>query len=91
MEKTTLILVQSTADLIWFELAKMAQSDDCIVIMGEAAIHVPTSLTKVYHNIYCLTNEYSLLPDEVKDQIQAINYTQFADLVLKFKRCISLK
>ncbi|MCH7313258.1 DsrH/TusB family sulfur relay protein [Acinetobacter sp. ANC 3882] len=91
MENTTLILVQSTADLIWSDLLKMAQSDDCIVLMGDAAAQVPSSITTIYHNIYCLTNEYSLLSDDVKDQIQEINYAQFADLVLKFKRCISLK
>ncbi|ENX41232.1 hypothetical protein [Acinetobacter sp. NIPH 2100] len=91
MENTTLILVQSTADLIWSDLVKMAQSDDCIVLMGDAAAQVPSSITTIYHNIYCLTNECSLLSDDVKDQIQEINYAQFADLVLKFKRCISLK
>ncbi|ENW81031.1 hypothetical protein F909_02322 [Acinetobacter sp. ANC 3929] len=91
MENTTLILVQSTADLIWSDLVKMAQSDDCIVLMGNAAVLVPSSITTIYHNIYCLTSEYSLLSDDVKDQIQEINYAQFADLVLRFKRCISLK
>ncbi|USA45067.1 hypothetical protein NDN11_10000 [Acinetobacter sp. C26M] len=91
MQATTLFLVQSNADEIWSDLIKMAQSDDCIVIMGNAAVLVPISITETYHNIYCLSNEYNLLNDEAKTQIQAIDYAQFADLILKFKRCISLK
>ncbi|NNP70199.1 hypothetical protein [Acinetobacter sp. Ac_5812] len=91
MEQTMLFLVQSAADQVWSDLKKMAQSDDYIVIMGNAATHIPNAITATYYNIYCLRNEHNLLDDEIKSQIQAIDYAQFADLALKFKRCVSLK
>lgn len=91
MQATTLFLVQSNADQIWSDLIKMAQSDDYIVIMGNAAIQIPSAITATYYNIYCLTNEHNLLDDEIKSRIQSIDYAQFADLTLKFKRCVSLK
>ncbi|USA54300.1 DsrH/TusB family sulfur relay protein [Acinetobacter sp. C32I] len=91
MEQTTLFLVQSAADQTWSDLVKMAQSDDCIVLMGDAAIKVTKSITAAYPNIYCLNNEHNLIIEELRAQILAIDYAQFADLSLKFKRCISLK
>lgn len=91
MEQTTLFLVQSAADQVWSDLKKMAQSDDCIVIMGEAAIKVSASITEAYPNIYCLINEHNLVIQELSAEILAIDYAQFADLALKFKRCVSLK
>ena len=91
MEQTTLFLVQSAADQAWSDLVKMAQSDDCIVLMGDAAIKVTRSITATYSNIYCLNNEHSLIIEELRAEILAIDYAQLADLSLKFKRCISLK
>ncbi|MCU4580028.1 hypothetical protein KTJ32_03290 [Acinetobacter gyllenbergii] len=91
MEQTTLFLVQSAADQVWSDLVKMAQSDDFIVLMGEAAIRVNSSIITAYPNIYCLSNEHNLIIEELSAQILAIDYAQFADFSLKFKRCISLK
>ena len=91
MEQTTLFLVQSAADQAWSDLVKMAQSDDCIVLMGDAAIKVTRSITAAYSNIYCLNNEHSLIVEELRAEILEIDYAQLADLSLKFKRCISLK
>ncbi len=69
----------------------MAQPDDHIVIMGDATLSIPAAVLGRYPHLYCLTNEQTLLADEAREYINPIDYAAFADLVLQFARCITLK
>lgn len=94
MENSALFLIQSSynnLDKIWEQLAQMAQSDDHIVIMGDASLAIPATVFSRYAHLYCLENELGLLSNENCEHIKVIDYAAFADLVLQFKRCITLK
>ena len=94
MKNTTLFLVQSpynNVNKILDELAHMAKADDHIVMMGDSVLQVTDAVVDIYQNIYCLNNEQSLLQDALKQHIRILEYAQFADLVLQFQRCITLK
>ncbi|ENU86087.1 hypothetical protein [Acinetobacter sp. CIP 102129] len=94
MKNSTLFLVQSpynNVNKILDELAHMAKADDHIVMMGDSVLQVTDAVVDIYQNIYCLNNEQSLLQDALKQHIRILEYAQFADLVLQFQRCITLK
>ena len=94
MKNSTLFLVQSpynNVNKILDELAHMAKADDHIVMMGDSVLQVTDAVVDIYPNIYCLNNEQSLLQDALKQHIRILEYTQFAELVLQFQRCITLK
>ena len=94
MKNSTLFLIQSpynNFNKILDELAHMAKADDHIVMMGDSVLQVTDAVVDTYPNIYCLNNEQSLLQDALKQHIRILEYAQFADLVLQFQRCITLK
>ena len=94
MKNSTLFLIQSpynNVSKILDELAHMAKADDHIVMMGDSVLQVTDAVVDIYQNIYCLNNEQSLLQDALKQHIRILEYAQFADLVLQFQRCITLK
>ena len=94
MKNSTLFLVQSpynNVNKILDELAHMAKADDHIVMMGDSVLQVTDAVVDIYQNVYCLNNEQSLLQDALKQHISILEYAQFADLVLQFQRCITLK
>ncbi len=94
MKNSTLFLVQSpynNVNKILDELAHMAKADDHIVMMGDSVLQVTDAVVDIYPNIYCLNNEQSLLQDALKQHIRILEYAQFAELVLQFQRCITLK
>ena len=94
MKNSTLFLVQSpynNVNKILDELAHMAKADDHIVMMGDSVLQVTDAVVDIYQNIYCLNNEQSLLQDALKQHIRILEYAQFAELVLQFQRCVSLK
>ncbi len=94
MENSTLFLIQSpyyNTDKTWIELTHMANVDDHIVMMGDSVLQVTDAVVDSYPNIYCLSNEESLLQDNLKERVNILEYTQFAELVLQFQRCVSLK
>ena len=94
MKNSTLFLVQSpynNVNKILDELAHMAKADDHIVMMGDSVLQVTDAVVDSYPNIYCLSNEESLLQDNLKERVNILEYTQFAELVLQFQRCVSLK
>ncbi|MBP7884373.1 MAG: hypothetical protein KAZ72_02100 [Acinetobacter sp.] len=94
MKNSTLFLVQSpynNVNKILDELAHMAKADDHIVMMGDSVLQVTDAVVDIYQNIYCLNNEQSLLQDALKQHIRILEYAQFAELVLQFQRCITLK
>jgi sulfur transfer complex TusBCD TusB component (DsrH family) len=69
----------------------MAHVNDTIVVMGDGLLLLTKKIVDLYPNLYCLSNEQSLLRDEIKSEVKIIEYSEFADLVLQFKRCVSLK
>ena len=94
MKNSTLFLVQSpynNVNKILDELAHMAKADDHIVMMGDSVLQVTDAVVDIYQNIYCLGNEQSLLQDGTKERVRILEYAQFAELVLQFQRCITLK
>ena len=94
MKNSTLFLIQSpynNFNKILDELAHMAKADDHIVMMGDSVLQVTDAVVDIYPNIYCLNNEQSLLQDGTKERVRILEYAQFADLVLQFQRCITLK
>ena len=94
MKNSTLFLVQSpynNVNKILDELAHMAKADDHIVMMGDSVLQVTDAVVDIYPYIYCLGNEQSLLQDGTKERVRILEYAQFADLVLQFQRCITLK
>ena len=94
MKNSTLFLVQSpynNVNKILDELAHMAKADDHIVMMGDSVLQVTDAVVDIYQNIYCLGNEQSLLQDGTKEPVRILEYAQFAELVLQFQRCITLK
>ena len=94
MKNSTLFLIQSpynNVNKILDELSQMAKADDHIVMMGDSVLQVTDAVVDTYPNIYCLSNEQSLLQDRLKERVGILEYTQFAELVLQFQRCITLK
>ena len=94
MKNSTLFLVQSpynNVNKILDELAHMAKADDHIVMMGDSVLQVTDAVVDTYPYIYCLGNEQSLLQDGTKERVRILEYAQFAELVLQFQRCVSLK
>ncbi|WP_087545735.1 hypothetical protein [Acinetobacter sp. WCHA29] len=94
MKNSTLFLIQSpynNVSKILAELTHMAKVDDHIVMMGDSVLQVTDAVVDTYPNIYCLSNEESLLQDNLKERVNILEYTQFAELVLQFQRCVSLK
>lgn len=94
MKNSTLFLIQSpynNVNKILDELAHMAKADDHIVMMGDSVLQVTDAVVDTYPNIYCLSNEQSLLQNRLKERVGILKYTQFAELVLQFQRCITLK
>ena len=94
MKNSTLFLVQSpynNVNKILDELAHMAKADDHIVMMGDSVLQVTDAVVDIYPYIYCLGNEQSLLQDGTKERVRILEYAQFAELVLQFQRCVSLK
>ncbi|MDH0030198.1 MULTISPECIES: hypothetical protein [unclassified Acinetobacter] len=94
MKNSTLFLIQSpynNFNKILDELSQMAKADDHIVMMGDSVLQVTDAVVDIYQNIYCLSNEQSLLQDDLKEHVRILEYAQFTDLVLQFQRCITLK
>ncbi|MDF2416375.1 hypothetical protein GWP85_02465 [Acinetobacter beijerinckii] len=78
-------------DKILVELAQMAQREDSIVVMGDALLKLTNAIVGVYPNLYCLSNEQTLINNKFKPQFKVIEYSEFADLVLESVNSVSLK
>lgn len=94
MKNRTLFIIQSNymnTDKILVELAQMAQTEDSIVVMGDALLKLTNAIVGVYPNLYCLSNEQTLINNKFKPQFKVIEYSEFADLVLESVNSVSLK
>ena len=94
MNPSTLYLVQSTyhnTPNIIDELGHLYQVGDQIIFMGESVARLSTQIIQQFKSVSCLSIEKDLLDTDTLAQINVLDYDQFADLVLTFNRCISLK
>ncbi|MDR2249214.1 DsrH like protein [Acinetobacter sp.] len=94
MTQSTLYLVQASyqhTPQIIQELEKLFDKDDQIVFMGDSTAQLSVSICLHFGSVSCLAHEKDLIDAEILAHVKVLNYDQFADLVLKFNRCISLK
>ncbi|MCW1261073.1 DsrH like protein, partial [Acinetobacter baumannii] len=49
------------------------------------------NICQQFRSVSCLSHEKDLIDAETLAHVKVLNYDQFADLVLQFNRCISLK
>ncbi|MNH60950.1 hypothetical protein D3C81_160640 [compost metagenome] len=94
MNPSTLYLVQSTyhnTPNIIDELGHLYQVGDQIIFMGDSVARLSAQIIQEFKSVSCLSIEKDLLDTDTLAQINVLDYDQFADLVLTFNRCISLK
>lgn len=94
MNPSTLYLVQSTyhnTPNIIDELGHLYQVGDQIIFMGDSVARLSAQIIQEFKSVSCLSIEKDLLDADTLAQINVLDYDQFADLVLTFNRCISLK
>ncbi|KJH63184.1 hypothetical protein [Acinetobacter calcoaceticus] len=94
MNPSTLYLVQSTyhkTPNVIDELGHLYQVGDQIIFMGDSVARLSTQIIQQFKSVSCLSIEKDLLNTDTLAQMNVLDYDQFADLVLTFNRCISLK
>lgn len=94
MNPSTLYLVQSSyhsTPKIIEELRNLFRVGDQIVFMGDSVAHLSAEMIQPFESVSCLSIEKDLLDTDTLFRVKVLNYDQFADLVLTFNRCISLK
>ncbi|OCY34956.1 DsrH like protein [Acinetobacter pittii] len=94
MNPSTLYLVQSTyhnTPNVIDELGHLYQVGDLIIFMGDSVARLSAQIIQQFKSVSCLSIEKDLLDADTLAQINVLDYDQFADLVLTFNRCISLK
>ena len=94
MSENTLYLLQSdyaaTASIL-DQLAQIHTPDDSVVLMGESLLYVEHDFLQQLPRVYLLENDAQILVSPLPEHATLLNYAQFADLCLAFKRCISMK
>ena len=93
LASNTLYLVQasySAAPLALSKLQQLYAAGDSVVFMGDAVMHASLATLPEMKNCYVLENEQALFNGS-NQQIQLIDYDEFAALCLQYSRCISLK
>ena len=94
MNSKTLYLIQSDyghTDQALNQLAQILSCDDHVVLTGDAVLFADDIRLQNKQNIHILQNDGEILAESLPSHIQSISYDQFADLVLNFLRCVSLK
>lgn len=94
MNPSTLYLVQSTyhnTPNVIDELGNLYQKGDQIIFMGDSVVRFSAEMIQQFESVSCLSIEKDLIDTDTLAQMNVLDYDQFADLVLTFNRCISLK
>ncbi|ADY82065.1 hypothetical protein BDGL_001479 [Acinetobacter pittii PHEA-2] len=73
------------------ELRNLFRVGDQVVFMGDSVAHLSAEMIQPFESVSCLSIEKDLLDTDTLFQVKVLDYDQFADLVLTFNRCISLK
>lgn len=91
---TTLFLLQSdhaqSPNKI-LDLIQLYSPQDSVVVMGDAVLHLNHPQLLEIDQCYMLQTDSDLLIQAPPPNIKIIDYAQFAQLVLQFNRCISIK
>lgn len=94
MSDKTLYLIQSEyryTDQILNQLLQLYTDQDHVVLTGDSVLFVDDLRLQDKQNLYVLENDAEILVQALPAHILSISYAQFADLVLNFRRCVSLK
>lgn len=91
----TLYLVQSDYDrtpLMFEQIAGFYDEYDALVLMGDAVLHYQDPRLSNIQQLYVLQSEVDLLViDQLPQHIKLLTPAEFADVILDFRRCITLK
>lgn len=90
----TLYLIQSEysrTPAMLDQLDQIYATDDAVVLIGDAVLAFDSAQLKDKASVYALENDAEILPNQDLSALKIISYAEFSDLVLSFKRCISLK
>ena len=95
MSNTSLYLVQScyskTLQHIQ-QLQSVYTTGDALVLMGEAVLHIADEQIQKLGTCFVLESDAQMLGNDVHfSRMQSCTYAEFADLCLKYQRCITLK
>ena len=93
MSNASLYLVQSSFAATHAALAKLQQlyqANDCVILMGEALLHVQHIALQQINCVYVLETDVEILAGQQTQNMQLISYAQFAELCLNYTRCIRL-
>lgn len=94
MSDKTIYLIQSCfshTDQVLTQLDQIYSLDDHILLMGDAVLYASDRRLAKKKNLYILENDTEILAEKIPEHFKLINYAQFSELILDFKRCISLK
>ncbi|WP_372402989.1 DsrH/TusB family sulfur metabolism protein [Acinetobacter piscicola] len=94
MSQHTLFLIQSEfgkTSACLEQWASMSNANDAVILMGDAILFVQDARIQQHTTVYVLETDLDLLATPLSQNVQTLTYATFADLVLDFKRCISLK
>lgn len=94
MTNNTLYLLQSSytnTQRSLEQLQHIANAEDSLVLMGDAVLILNNAEFQTELKTYILDTDAEILAHAPPAQIQVLSYSDFADLVLNFTRCISLK
>lgn len=93
MTEKTLYLLQGSYAALEQHISTLAQvltANDSVVLMGDAVLKHQHPIFSTHDACYALKTDLELLT-AANHQLNAIDYVQFADLVLQHSRHISLK
>ena len=99
MSDKTLYLVQANANQTAQALDKIIPvlaAEDQIVLMGDSVHAVFLAQTQhIQQPIWALATDLELLPSQIfsedSNKVHSLSYSELTDLILNFKRCISIK
>lgn len=94
MTHQTLYLIQSnyaSTEMILTKLNALIDSNDSVVLMGDAVFFSQSVNIQICSNLYVLENDAENIPNIGSVDFKIINYDQFSDLILAYTRCVTLK
>ena len=62
-----------------------------LFLMGDAVLFAADQRLTNKQNLYLLENDAEILSESIPENFKSISYSQFAQLVLDFNRCIRFK
>ncbi|SPL69927.1 DsrH/TusB family sulfur metabolism protein [Acinetobacter stercoris] len=94
MQNQTLYLIQSNYNHTKATLDKLESifaPSDAVLLMGDTVLFSQHPFLDHPETVYILENDAEILVGELPSHFKTINYSAFADLILQFTRCVSLK